>query len=218
MEFNAGQSVWRFTKNQRQSFNLVRLLKPARCSCYHSSMTRFTSPRERRLWLWTLLVLITIYATLGVVRPLAQFLNETSWSSLLFIAGCLLVLAAAVTQGMRQKPSQPELVVGLGITAVYLLLFVRISLPAERTHLVEYGIVALLVHEALSERRKNGGAIPFPVGTAVLLTTLLGTIDELIQAILPSRVFDLQDILFNFTAALLALSASTALAWARRRA
>jgi len=41
-------------------------------------------------------------------------------------------------------------------------------------------------------------------------------LDEGIQALLPSRVFDPIDILFNALAGLMAVLASVALAWARR--
>ena len=34
------------------------------------------SKRERRLWLWTLAVLVAIYATLGLAPILAQVLRE----------------------------------------------------------------------------------------------------------------------------------------------
>ena len=51
---------------------------------------------------------------------------------------------------------------------------------------------------------------------AVLVTSLVGTIDEGIQAVLPNRVFDSLDILFNVLAAGMATAASAALGWARR--
>ena len=41
-------------------------------------------------------------------------------------------------------------------------------------------------------------------------------LDEGIQAFLPSRVFDPQDMLFNVLAAAMAVAAGAALAWARR--
>ena len=35
-------------------------------------MDLFTSDRERRLWLWTLAVLVAIYSTLGLARALVE--------------------------------------------------------------------------------------------------------------------------------------------------
>ena len=42
-------------------------------------------------------------------------------------------------------------------------------------------------------------------------------IDECIQAFIPSRVFDPEDILFNVLAAMMAVVSSVALSWARGR-
>jgi len=49
------------------------------------------------------------------------------------------------------------------------------------------------------------------------LLILIGVLDECIQAFLPNRVFDPLDILFNALAAVMAVVASAALTWARRR-
>ena len=64
----------------------------------------------------------------------------------------------------------------------------------------------------------RAAASPYPCYSAILATTLVGALDEGIQAILPSRVFDPLDMLFNFLAAVMAVTASAALRWARRLA
>ena len=104
-----------------------------------------------------------------------------------------------------------------GVVAAYLLVFVRMSIPTERSHLIEYGVVALFVHEALTERASRGRYVPARGLLAVLSTGLTGVIDECIQLALPSRVFDPIDMLFNVLAAVMAVTASTALNWARKR-
>ena len=55
----------------------------------------------------------------------------------------------------------------------------------ERTHLIEYGVVAVFIHEALTERASHGRRVPLPAALAVLGTALVGTLDEGIQAFLP---------------------------------
>lgn len=182
-------------------------------------MSFFVSGRERYLWLWTLITVVAIYSTLGLAQSFAGALSESGVFGVgFFITACLLVLAAAVTQGLTKRPGGIEIMVALGIVAVYLLVFVRMTIPAERTHLIEYGVVALFIYEALTERVKQGRDVPVPAILAVLLTSLVGVIDESIQALLPSRVFDPLDILFNLVAAAMAVGASTALAWASRKA
>ena len=79
-------------------------------------------------------------------------------------------------------------------------------------------MVGVFIHEALTERASQGRRVPVPALLAMLATTLVGALDEGIQAILPSRVFDPMDMLFNCLAAVMAVTASAALRWARRRA
>lgn len=115
----------------------------------------FASRRERRLWAWTLAVVVAIYSTLGLART--------------------------------------------------------------RSHLIEYGVVAAFMHEALRERARHGRRVPAPALLTVLATGLVGVLDECIQLLLPSRVFDPLDMLFNVPGGVMAVSASAALGWARPR-
>ena len=66
-------------------------------------MSLFSSARERRLWLWTLAVVVAIYSTLGLAATLAEVLREhgllEAASFVLFLLGLLLVGATIVTQG-----------------------------------------------------------------------------------------------------------------------
>ncbi|GAB4320009.1 MAG: hypothetical protein Kow0074_09990 [Candidatus Zixiibacteriota bacterium] len=110
-----------------------------------------------------------------------------------------------------------EIGILVSVAAVYLMLFVRMATPEERTHVIEYSIVALLILEALTERRSQGRTVPAPYLLAILVTSAVGLFDELIQLFLPSRIFDPLDILFNCLAAVLAVTATAALRWARRR-
>ena len=180
-------------------------------------MSWFSSRRERRLWIWTLLVVAAIYATLGLATTWAGVLRDSGLLSFFFVGAMLLIGAAVVTRGLQVRPGGLEVAVALGVAAVYGLVFVRMALETERSHLIEYGVVALLIHEALSERASQGRRVPAPAVLAFLLAVTVGAVDEGIQAWLPVRVFDPLDILFNALAALMAVAASAALAWARRR-
>ena len=180
-------------------------------------MNLFTSDRERRLWLWTLTVVAAIYSTLGLARTLAGVLRDSGLLEGAFVLGMLLVGATILTQGLKTRPGGAEIGVALGVAAVYLMVFVRMAIPEERTHLIEYGVVAVLIYEALTERASQGGRVPIPALFTVLATALVGVLDECIQAFLPSRVFDPRDILFNVLAGLMAVAASVALGWVRHR-
>ena len=107
-------------------------------------MALFSSDRERRLWLWTLAVMVAIYSTLGVTPTLTAILREHGLLEASFALGMVLIGAAIVTQGVKIRPGGAEIAVVLGVMAVYLLVFVRIEAPPEeRTHLIEYGVVAV---------------------------------------------------------------------------
>ena len=193
----------------------ARAARPADCKV--PSLCLFASVRERRLWAWTLVVVVAIYSTLALARTLFAMLGHLNLGVGLFLACCLLVVATAVTQGLRVRPRGSEIAVALGVVAAYLLVFVRMTIPTERSHLIEYGVVALFIHEALTERASHGRRVPAPGLLAVLAATLIGVVDECIQLVLPSRVFDPIDMLFNLLAAGMAVTASSALRWARAR-
>lgn len=179
-------------------------------------MSFFTSNRERHLWLWTLVVVVAIYSTLGLARTLAGVLRDRDLISTSFWLGLLLVGAAIVMQGLKTRPGGAEIGVMLGIAGVYLIAFLRMTIPEERSHLIEYTVVALFIYEALTERASQGRRVPVPALLAILATALVGVLDECIQAFLPSRVFDPRDILFNILAGVMAVAASVVLGWARR--
>ena len=170
------------------------------------------------LWLWTLVVVVAIYSTLGLAGTLADELSDRDLLDSFFVFGFFLVLATIATQALKTRPRGLEIGVALGVAAAYLMVFVRMGIPLEeRTHLIEYGVVAVFIHAALTERASQGRRVPVPALLAVLATALVGVLDECIQAVLPSRVFDPRDIGFNVLAAVMAIGASVALGWARRR-
>lgn len=180
-------------------------------------MVWFKSARERRLWAWTLVTLVAIFSTLVLAATLAEAIPSQFFSVTFFVAGCMLVLAAVITHGLQSRPSRLKIVVALGVAAAYLMVLVCAASPVERSHVVEYGIVALLLLEALRERNLHGGSVPVPAAVAGLAATAVGTLDECLQLLIPLRVFDPLDIVFNALAAMMAVSSSLALSWARRR-
>ena len=74
----------------------------------------------------------------------------------------------------------------------------------------------MLIYQALTERVRHGRRVPAPAAVAVVVTALLGCIDEGIQAILPNRVYDIRDVGFNAAAGLMSMAAILALGRARR--
>ena len=175
-------------------------------------MSLFTSDRERRLWLWTLVVMVAIYSTLGPARTLADALRERNLLVVSFMLVLFLVVVVIIALWVKTRPDWREIGVALAVVFAYLMVGIRIDSWEERTHLIEYGIVAALIHQAFLERIRNGGSVPAPAALTVALTALLGLLDEGIQAILPSRIFDIRDVFFNAFAGFMVIAARLAIA------
>ena len=180
-------------------------------------MSIFSSDRERRLWTWTLIVVGILYSTLGVTPKVAASLLSRNLNAALFLVGMMLVGATIVSRGLRMRLSGANLGIILGVAAAYILVFVRFTSTEERSHLIEYGVVAAFIHAALEERARQGRPVPFYPVLAILATALIGVIDEFIQRFIPNRVFDPMDIFFNTMAGAIAVAAITTLAWAQKR-
>jgi hypothetical protein len=175
----------------------------------------FTSTRERRLWFCVLLVLLAIWATLPLAGTLTELLAR--YRHLVddaYVLAFFTTLAAMAALALSRRPGLREIWALLGIAIVFGMLFLRIGVP-ERTHLFEYGLVAVLAHEALLERSKHRPEALLPAATAIALTALLGLFDEVLQSALPERVFDPIDIAFNAIAGTMMVTASVVLRWAR---
>ncbi len=175
-------------------------------------MPLFSSHRERRLWLWTLAVLVAIYATLGPAPALANALRESNLLRVSFAILVLLVVGAIGVRLRKRRLGWSDMGVALGVASAYLMVWIRIESWEERTHLIEYGIVAGLIHAALLERMRNGRGVSRPAALTVAVTALLGLLDEGIQAVLPNRVFDLRDVFFNALAGFMVIAARLAIA------
>lgn len=174
----------------------------------------FSSSRERRLWLFAALLVVAIYSTLGLASTLAAWLYGQGLMTAAFAACMLLVALTIILLGLGVRPRGIELGAWLGVAVVYFLVLLRLAIP-ERTHLMEYGVLAVFILEALHERAAHDRRVPFPPILAILLTGVLGAIDEAIQLAIPSRVFDWMDMLFNLLAATMAVIAAVFLRWIR---
>lgn len=180
------------------------------------SESLFSSDKERRLWVWALVVMVTIYATLSPAQELAAALRERNLLRVTSGAVLLLVAVVIAVQWAKTRPGRREIGVGIGVLAVYLALLIRLPIPEARSHLFEYGLVSILIYHALIERRQNGCRVPVPALLAIVAITLLGWLDEGIQAFLPNRVYDLVDVWLNAVFGSTAVLASVFMGWARK--
>lgn len=177
-------------------------------------MSIFTSHREKRLWLFTFLVLAAIIATLifgsGLVPTMGQGLKDA-----LFFYTMIALAATVILHGLRTRPGKAEISIWIGLSAVFLLLYSRLGF-AERGHLFEYSVLAIFIHKALIERAIQGKKNSNPALFAFIIAFAIGVLDEFIQLFIPSRVFDPIDILFNGFVAFMAIGGSSAIRWVKK--
>ena len=150
--------------------------------------------------LWSLLIFLTI--------PLARNISElvsAQWGRSLFTYLVLFAIAAAVAaligQAIRQRlhlSTQGLIWLALiaGIFLGYTLLLGRKS-PEESVHFIQYGVLSVLVYRALTFSHRDV-SIYF---SAAVICGMIGTVDELIQWLVPDRHWDIRDIWINFFAA-----------------
>ena len=178
-------------------------------------MSPFTSPREKRLWIWAFLAFGAIYGSLFMGQPLAEQLRNQNVQAVIFVSGMVLASIAILIHGLHTKPGKLELSILIGVFAVYAMLFFRLGAP-ERSHLIEYSVLAIFLHKALQERAKSKKLGLPPALMAIVLGIAIGTLDEFIQVFLPNRVFDPVDIIFNCIAVTMAIAIGTILTWAKK--
>lgn len=174
-----------------------------------------SSARERRLWIATALTLVAIYASIPFAGSWAAALSAGALLAPAFAAGFVFAIVVTIGRSVRRARGPRPLWAAGAVTTVWVMLVVRLGVgAAERSHLFEYGLVALLIHELLLERWKSeGGRLSVGVA-AILLTAGFGWLDEGIQRVVPGRVYDLRDVGVNALAALVAVASSEALRWA----
>ena len=188
----------------------------------------FASRREKRLWFAAGLCTLLIYSSLYIARPAAELLRERNLLRLAVVLSFLAAGSLVAWRLLATRAGWRVLVTAGVIGAGYLALLTAIPMmPEERLHFLEYGVVAALVYLALRERRaglvESGidvgdrvARLP-PLATAVVVTGIIGWLDEGIQAILPNRVYDVRDVTFNAVAALISVASLKLVEWARQR-
>ncbi len=179
-------------------------------------MPVWTSIKEKQYWFWALLIYITILSTLLIGQPLAIELQDQNVQAIFFLLGMVLVATAVIIHGLVNRPAKIEYAIIFGIIAVYIMFFFRLGAP-ERSHLIEYSVLAVLLHRAFMDHFKRTEKLIKPAFLALLTGMLLGALDECIQILLPQRYFDPEDIVFNSLAVAMAIVGSLLLMWIRKK-
>ncbi|HBH35238.1 MAG TPA: hypothetical protein DDW45_02185, partial [Gammaproteobacteria bacterium] len=143
---------------------------------------------------------LAIYCTIPVARPLREVVGEQIGLEFFLYFTIALTVAAGVLAflNLRKRKLPVNAYVWLfGIVAAFIAYIYHLrEIPEEAIHVVEYGVIGILIYRALVHRVRDF--------TIYLIATwvvgMVGVVDEYIQWVAPSRYFDLRDIAINFLA------------------
>jgi VanZ family protein len=143
---------------------------------------------------------LVIYCTIPVARAFRELIAEKiGLEFFLYLTATLTLIAgvmAFINLRNRKLPTNAYLWL-FGIVAAFMVYIYQLrDIPEEAIHVAEYGVIGILVYRALSHRTRDFSIYIM----AALIVGMIGVLDEYIQWIAPSRVFDLRDIRTNFVA------------------
>ncbi len=171
------------------------------------SVSKHDSPHSDRQWdavvaaAWVAL----IYATVPLVRTFQGWFDkrfDKVWITAFVLVALVSIVAVVGTRlkrGARRISAADTVWLGAVAAVAGWLTWQLRDRPEEAIHLLEYGFLTVFIYRAIRPRETDAAV----VGAAVLLTTLLGAVDEIIQWITPLRYWDLRDVGLNAVAALL---------------
>ncbi|MBT8190459.1 MAG: VanZ family protein [Bacteroidia bacterium] len=174
-------------------------------------MSLFRSKKEKTYWIFAILVAFGIFLGLFANRPLQRILTSPSVQFVLFLSGFILTIAAILFHGIKLKPSKIEIAIWIILAAFTMMFFFRLGAP-ERSHMIEYALLTILVHKALILRVPTRSVLKNGL-LAFLISSLTGILDETLQLFIPYRVFDSEDILFNILISFMAIGSSILLSY-----
>jgi len=159
---------------------------------------------EARSWIYVGLGVGLIYGTIPLARALREVIDAQIGRQIfiyLVFALLLIVVGLALRSLYRRKLSPAAYAWSALTFALFVaLIYDQRDIPEEAVHVAEYGLLGLLVYRALSHRIRDYSIYP----QAALLVGMVGIVDEYIQWVVPSRYYELGDILLNFNAGALA--------------
>ncbi len=165
--------------------------------------------KTRTKWIVIVAEILLIYSTLYIIRFITTFLSERGMLSLtIYVITAVFFLLAALYV-LRLRPHIFRILLLIPVFGTYGVLFLKMKIPVERIHLLEYGLLGFMLSSALSDRWDGKKA----ACVALAAAAAAGYVDEAIQYFLPNRVYDLRDVGFNALAGFGGIAAFAALHW-----
>lgn len=159
----------------------------------------------RRRWAIVVLYVGVIYGTIPFAPRL--WLRASSLTgltlptlALAICGGASLVALVCIRRRIRSWAAMGGITaLGCAYAAIYRLQF---EAPAERLHLLEYGVLPWLVQRAW----EMSGGVRGSLAGAFVVSALVGAVDEVIQGLTPGRFAQMSDVISNWESALLGVA------------
>jgi hypothetical protein len=155
--------------------------------------------RLSKEWLAVAVWITAIFATIPFVRSLREAFAirwpvELLAFAVMGIVAAAAAVALAVSQRRRHSIRWADAAWLVAIAAV-LIFWTRALMgqPEEAIHFLEYGVLGVLLYRALRLHIPDPGV--FVAGA--LLGAIVGTVDEILQWVVPDRYWDFRDLVLN---------------------
>ncbi|MBU1566717.1 MAG: VanZ family protein [Proteobacteria bacterium] len=171
-----------------------------------SIIRRMVFPSEAFAWATVILWIFIIGLSIPLARSFQTFVtasfgrNAFIVTALIFFAVGLFTVTLQVLRQQLSKQIMSFLWTAFAFSICTTWTLGLSNNPEESIHFIEYGILSVLFFYALSFRLSNWSIYV----VAVLLSSLIGTLDEVVQWFTPQRFFDFRDIWLNSSAGFLA--------------
>ncbi|NIM91657.1 MAG: hypothetical protein GTO17_12000 [Candidatus Aminicenantes bacterium] len=150
-------------------------------------------------WLWVFLCALAIFLVVPTARAIQSFVSAR-WGRPLFGYSVLFIIVSAFVilvyvLVFRLKIRSPSNYIWLSVVAgLYVYFTIRLwRAPEEAVHFLEYGLLGFFLFRALSFTIKDKTIYL----AAILIGSLVGIFDEILQWIMPLRYWDLRDVGLN---------------------
>lgn len=158
--------------------------------------------RENRLWSSLAIVIALIFSTIWT----SGAFPSTALPYLYAVFGLALVIVSALIARAGSRDDRAlAIAFGLALAFLVLMMPLRLVSTAERSHLIEYCAVAVLLRETLRVRGLRGRPVQWPTIVTFVIVVIVGCADETLQETVATRHFDWRDIFVDACAAILGL-------------
>lgn len=171
-------------------------------------------PDTRISWaivtLYTALIFATLADVVLIMDVIERWVGDLLGTMLSVLTLALLTLFFVYLIVFKKERQPWRYLLMVFVIASVAIIERFISYPAEKVHLVEYGILGWMIYQAV---RMSGGGVVAGYFWTMALVLIIGTADEIVQMYLPMRVFDFRDIVINFHSGILGAVACAGLSY-----